>query len=99
MGPAAVGAVDSPARTDFVIRVVKASNMCVTGPDVIKTVTGEDVGMEELGGARAHNETSGVAHYLASDEDDAIDYVQSLVGFLPENNLSDTITYQSEAEP
>ena len=98
MGPAAGGAVYSPALTDFVIMVDKTSNMFVTGPDVIKTVTGEDVGMEELGGARAHNETSGVAHYLASDEDDAIDYVQSLVGFLPENNLSDTITYQSEAE-
>jgi propionyl-CoA carboxylase beta chain len=78
--------------------VDKTSNMFVTGPDVIKTVTGEDVGMEELGGARAHNETSGVAHYLASDEEDAIDYVQSLVGFLPENNLSESITYQSEAE-
>jgi propionyl-CoA carboxylase beta chain len=98
MGPAAGGAVYSPALTDFVIMVDKTSNMFVTGPDVIKTVTGEDVGMEELGGARAHNETSGVAHYLASDEEDAIDYVQSLVGFLPENNLSDTITYQSEAE-
>ena len=98
MGPAAGGAVYSPALTDFVIMVDKTSNMFVTGPDVIKTVTGEDVGMEELGGARAHNETSGVAHYLATDEDDAIDYVQSLVGFLPENNLSDTITYQSEAE-
>ncbi|PWL20093.1 MAG: methylmalonyl-CoA carboxyltransferase [Candidatus Aquiluna sp. XM-24bin5] len=98
MGPAAGGAVYSPALTDFVIMVDKTSNMFVTGPDVIKTVTGEDVGMEELGGARAHNETSGVAHYLASDEEDAIDYVQSLVGFLPENNLSESITYQSEAE-
>jgi propionyl-CoA carboxylase beta chain len=98
MGPAAGGAVYSPALTDFVIMVDKTSNMFVTGPDVIKTVTGEDVGMEELGGARTHNETSGVAHYLADDEADAIDYVKSLVGFLPENNLSETVTYQAESE-
>ena len=98
MGPAAGGAVYSPALTDFVIMVDKTSNMFVTGPDVIKTVTGEDVGMEELGGARTHNETSGVAHYLAEDEEDAMDYAKALVGFLPENNLSDTTVYQSEAE-
>jgi len=98
MGPAAGGAVYSPALTDFVIMVDKTSNMFVTGPDVIKAVTGEDVGMEELGGARTHNETSGVAHYLADDEKDAIDYVQALVGYLPENNLSETVTYQSESE-
>ena len=98
MGPAAGGAVYSPALTDFVIMVDKTSNMFVTGPDVIKAVTGENVGMEELGGARTHNETSGVAHYLADDEEDAIDYVKSLVGYLPENNLSETVTYQSEAE-
>ena len=93
MGPAAGGAVYSPALTDFVIMVDKTSNMFVTGPDVIKTVTGEDVGMEELGGARAHNETSGVAHYLASDEDDAIDYARSLLSYLPENNLSEPERY------
>lgn len=93
MGPAAGGAVYSPALTDFVIMVDKTSNMFVTGPDVIKTVTGEDVGMEELGGARAHNETSGVAHYLASDEEDAIDYARSLLSYLPENNLSEPERY------
>ena len=98
MGPAAGGAVYSPALTDFVIMVDKTSNMFVTGPDVIKTVTGEDVGMEDLGGARTHNETSGVAHYLADDEEDAIDYAKALVGFLPENNLSETTVYQSETE-
>lgn len=98
MGPAAGGAVYSPALTDFVVMVDKTSNMFVTGPDVIKTVTGEDVGMEELGGARAHNETSGVAHYLADDEEDAIDYVRALIGFLPENNLSESTVYQSDAE-
>ena len=93
MGPAAGGAVYSPALTDFVIMVDKTSNMFVTGPDVIKTVTGEDVGMEELGGARTHNETSGVAHYLASDEDDAIDYARTLLSYLPSNNLSETESY------
>lgn len=98
MGPAAGGAVYSPALTDFVIMVDKTSNMFVTGPDVIKTVTGEDVGMEELGGARTHNETSGVAHYLANDEADAIDYAKALIGYLPENNLSDSVTYQSESD-
>ncbi|MFM6971287.1 MAG: acyl-CoA carboxylase subunit beta [Rhodoluna sp.] len=98
MGPAAGGAVYSPALTDFVIMVDKTSNMFVTGPDVIKTVTGEDVGMEELGGARAHNERSGVAHYLADDEDDAIDYARSLLSYLPENNLSETVQYAPEGE-
>jgi propionyl-CoA carboxylase beta chain len=93
MGPAAGGAVYSPALTDFVIMVDKTSNMFVTGPDVIKTVTGEDVGMEELGGARTHNETSGVAHYLASDEDDAIDYARTLLSYLPENNLTESEKY------
>ena len=98
MGPAAGGAVYSPALTDFVIMVDKTSNMFVTGPDVIQAVTGEKVGMEELGGARAHNETSGVAHYLASDEDDAIDYARALLSYLPENNLAETVHYEPEAD-
>ncbi|MEN9752686.1 MAG: hypothetical protein RL670_377, partial [Actinomycetota bacterium] len=96
MGPAAGGAVYSPALTDFVLMVDKTSNMFVTGPDVIKTVTGEDVGMEELGGALTHNKTSGVAHYLASDEEDAIDYARALLSFLPENNLSESTVYEAE---
>jgi len=98
MGPAAGGAVYSPALTDFVVMVDKTSNMFVTGPDVIKTVTGEEVGMEELGGARAHNETSGVAHYLAEDEPDAIDYVRTLVGFLPNNNTTESRQYEPAHE-
>ena len=98
MGPAAGGAVYSPALTDFVIMVDKTSNMFVTGPDVIKTVTGEDVGMEELGGALTHNKTSGVAHYLASDEEDALDYARTLLGFLPENNLAEAPAYAASAE-
>ncbi len=98
MGPAAGGAVYSPALTDFVIMVDKSSHMFVTGPDVIKTVTGEDVGFEELGGALTHNRTSGVSHYLASDEDDALDYARTLLGFLPDNNLADVPEYASEVE-
>ncbi len=98
MGPAAGGAVYSPALTDFVVMVDKTSQMFVTGPDVIKTVTGEDVGMEELGGAYTHNTRSGVAHYLAEDEDDAIDYVRSLLGFLPDNNMAELPDYEHEFE-
>ncbi len=98
MGPAAGGAVYSPALTDFVIMVDKTSQMFVTGPDVIKTVTGEDVGMEELGGALTHNSVSGVSHYLASDEDDALDYARALLGFLPQNNLAELPVYDSEIE-
>ncbi|MDP9393551.1 MAG: acyl-CoA carboxylase subunit beta [Actinomycetota bacterium] len=89
MGPCAGGAVYSPAITDFTVMVDKTSHMFITGPDVIKTVTGEDVGFEELGGARTHNTTSGNAHYLASDENDAIDYVKALLAHLPSNNLED----------
>ncbi|REF30439.1 acyl-CoA carboxylase subunit beta [Calidifontibacter indicus] len=87
MGPCAGGAVYSPAITDFTVMVDQTSHMFITGPDVIKTVTGEDVGFEELGGARTHNSRSGVAHYMGSDEDDAIAYVKSLLSYLPPNNL------------
>jgi propionyl-CoA carboxylase beta chain len=96
MGPAAGGAVYSPALTDFIIMVDKTSNMFVTGPDVIKTVTGEEVGFEELGGALTHNQTSGVSHYLASDEPDALDYARTLIGFLPDNNLAEAPIYDSD---
>ncbi|GAA0958466.1 acyl-CoA carboxylase subunit beta [Frigoribacterium faeni] len=98
MGPAAGGAVYSPALTDFVIMVDKTSHMFVTGPDVIKTVTGEDVGFEELGGALTHNKVSGVSHYLASDEDDALDYARSLLSFLPDNNLSEPQIFERTVE-
>lgn len=89
LGPSAGGAVYSPALTDFIVMADGTSNMFITGPDVIRSVTGEDVGFEELGGARTHNERSGVAHYMGADEDDAIDYVRSLISYLPQNNLSD----------
>jgi len=97
-GPAAGGAVYSPALTDFVIMVDKTSQMFVTGPDVIKTVTGEDVGMEELGGALTHNKVSGVSHYLASDEPDALDYARTLLSYLPDNNLAELPVFDSEVE-
>ena len=87
VGPCAGGAVYSPAITDFTVMVDQTSHMFITGPDVIKTVTGEDVGFEELGGARTHNTRSGVAHYMASDEHDALAYVRSLLSYLPPNNL------------
>src|SRR5271163_194786 len=89
MGPCAGGAVYSPALTDFTIMVDKESHMFITGPDVIRAVTGEEVGFEELGGARTHNTRTGVAHYLAGDETDALDYVRELLAHLPSNNLSD----------
>jgi propionyl-CoA carboxylase beta chain len=89
MGPCAGGAVYSPAITDFTVMVDQTSHMFITGPEVIKTVTGEDIGFEELGGARTHNAVSGNAHYLGSDEKDALDYVKDLLSYLPSNNLSD----------
>jgi propionyl-CoA carboxylase beta chain len=89
MGAAAGGHVYSPALTDFVVMVDQTSQMFITGPDVIKTVTGEDVTMEELGGGRTHNTKSGNAHYLGTDEDDAISYVRTLLSYLPQNNLED----------
>ncbi len=100
MGSCAGGHVYSPAVTDFTVMVDGTSNMFITGPDVIKTVTGEDVTMEELGGARTHNTKSGNAHYMASDEDDAIDYVKALLSYLPQNNLDDAPVYlESEMGP
>lgn len=90
LGPCAGGAVYSPAITDFTIMVNETSHMFITGPDVIKAVTGEDVGMEELGGAQTHNAKTGNSHYLAENEDDALDYVKALLSYLPSNNMDET---------
>lgn len=98
MGSCAGGHVYSPAVTDFTIMVDGTSNMFITGPDVIKTVTGEDVSMEELGGARTHNTKSGNAHYMGSDEADAIEYVKALLSFLPQNNLDESPTFDDPAD-
>jgi propionyl-CoA carboxylase beta chain len=98
MGPCAGGAVYSPAVTDFTVMVDQTSHMFITGPDVIKTVTGEDVGFEELGGARTHNTKSGNAHYLAADEEDAVSYVRALLSYLPSNNLDEPPALAREVE-
>ena len=98
MGSCAGGHVYSPAVTDFTVMVDGTSNMFITGPDVIKTVTGEDVTMEELGGARTHNTKSGNAHYMASDEEDAIEYVKALLSYLPQNNLDEPVVYDEVAD-
>ncbi|MBA2530577.1 MAG: acyl-CoA carboxylase subunit beta [Nocardioidaceae bacterium] len=97
MGACAGGHVYSPAVTDFTVMVDQTSHMFITGPDVIKTVTGEDVTFEELGGARTHNTKSGNAHFLGSDEADALDYVKALLGYLPSNNLDEPPTYECQA--
>ncbi len=89
MGPCAGGAVYSPAITDFTLMVEGTSHMFITGPDVIKTVTGEDVSFEDLGGAQAHGVKSGVAHYQAKDEQDCIDFARELLSYLPSNNLEE----------
>ncbi|EAP97475.1 propionyl-CoA carboxylase complex B subunit [Janibacter sp. HTCC2649] len=94
MGPCAGGAVYSPAVTDFTVMVDQTSHMFITGPDVIKTVTGEDVGFEELGGARTHNSKSGVAHYMGTDEEDAIEYVKALLSYLPSNNMEEPPSFE-----
>ena len=90
LGPCAGGSAYSPALTDFTIMVNETSHMFITGPDVIKTVTGEEVDMEELGGARTHNTKTGNSHYLAENESDAIDYVKALLSYLPSNNMDST---------
>ncbi len=87
MGPCAGGAVYSPAMTDFVFQVDGTSHMFITGPDVIKTVTGEEVSFEELGGAITHASKSGVTHFVAHNGDDALDAVRYLISFLPQNNM------------
>lgn len=87
MGPCAGGAVYSPALTDFVFMTAANSQMFITGPQVIKAVTGEDVTMENLGGASVHNTISGVAHFLAQTDEDCLAQVRRLVGFIPSNNL------------
>ena len=89
MGPCAGGAVYSPAITDFILMVEGTSYMFVTGPDVIKTVTHEDVTKEELGGAMTHNATSGVAHFAVADDRECLQLIRELLGYLPRNNLDD----------
>lgn len=98
MGPCAGGAVYSPAITDFVFMVENTSQMFITGPQVIKTVTGEDVSFETLGGANTHNTISGVAHFKSADEHECINEIKRLLSFLPENNLSTAPSYSFSDE-
>src|SRR6478609_4031822 len=99
MGPCAGGAVYSPAITDFIFMVKETSHMFITGPDVIKTVTGEEVGFEELGGAMSHNTKSGVAHFASENEDACLEDCRYLIGFLPQNNLQTAPRAQPTDDP
>jgi propionyl-CoA carboxylase beta chain len=99
MGPCAGGAVYSPAITDFVFMVKGTSHMFITGPDVIKAVTGEEVTFEELGGATTHASRSGIAGFIAEDETDCLAQVRYLLSFLPSNNLEDPPAYLSRDDP
>jgi propionyl-CoA carboxylase beta chain len=98
MGPCAGGAVYSPAITDFTLMVEGTSHMFITGPDVIKTVTGEEVSFEDLGGAHAHNAKSGVAHYQAKDEDDCLEFARELLSYLPSNNMDDPPSFDGSLD-
>lgn len=89
MGPCAGGAVYSPALTDFIFMVKKSSHMFITGPDVVKAVTGEEVTFEELGGAMTHNTVSGVAHMAAESEEDCLYLIREMMSYLPSNNMED----------
>ena len=99
MGPSAGGAVYSPALTDWIFMVDKTSYMFITGPDVIKAVTRESVTKEALGGAMAHNTTSGVAHFCEPDDSTCLEHIRELLGFLPQNNLAEPPRCVSSDDP
>src|ERR687891_865440 len=99
MGPSAGGAVYSPAVTDFIFMVEETSNMFITGPEVIKTVTGEDVTFEELGGAQTHASRSGIASFTSENEEECLQQVRYLLSFLPSNNLEDPPSFAAGDDP
>ena len=99
LGPCAGGAVYSPAMTDFIFMVREKSHMFITGPDVVRTVTGEEVTLEELGGAGSHSTKSGVATFVADSEADVLDQVKILLGYLPSNNLEVTPRAEPDGDP
>ena len=99
LGPCAGGAVYSPAMTDFIFMVREKSHMFITGPDVVKTVTGEEVTLEELGGAGSHSSKSGVATFVSDSEEEVLDEVKYLLSFLPSNNLEQTPIVESTDDP
>lgn len=98
-GPCAGGAVYSPAMTDFILMTEKISQMFITGPEIIKTVTGEDVTFEQLGGAITHATKSGVAHCVAADEDDLVEQTKTLFSYIPQNNLEDAPRFACDDDP
>ena len=99
MGPCAGGAVYSPALTDFIIMVDKTSHMFITGPEVIKTVLGQEVSFEDLGGARVHSQTSGVAHFIVGNEEEGMATIKKLFSYLPSNNMEDPPVAEAGDDP
>ena len=99
MGPCAGGAVYSPALTDFIFMVKNTSQMFITGPQVIKSVTGEEVTAEQLGGAITHNSTSGVAHFAAENEEECIAQIRALLSYIPNNNLEEPPVFDTGDDP
>ena len=99
VGPSAGGAVYSPAMTDFVIMVEKVGTMFVTGPDVVKTVLGEEISFEDLGGAMTHGAKSGVAHFVAKNEYECMDYIKKLLSYLPQNNSQEPPIIKTDDDP
>ena len=99
LGPAAGGATYSPALTDFIFMVKNIGQMYITGPEVIKAVTGEQVSQEELGGAEAHASKSGVAHFINDSEEDCFNQVRKLIEFLPQNNLDEPNPENEHIDP
>lgn len=99
MGPTAGGAVYSPAMTDWVFMVKGSSYMFITGPEVIKSVTGEDINFEDLGGAMTHNEKSGVAHFACESDEDALNRIKKLLSYLPSNNMEDPPVINTGDDP
>ena len=99
IGPSAGGAVYSPAMTDFVVMVNKTASMFVTGPDVVKTVLGESVSFDQLGGAITHGTKSGVAHFVAQNEFECMDYVKNILSFIPQNNTDVPLIITNKDDP
>ncbi|MCG8566409.1 MAG: methylmalonyl-CoA carboxyltransferase, partial [Desulfobacterales bacterium] len=99
MGPTAGGAVYSPAMTDFIFMVKDSSYMFITGPNVIKAVTGEEISFEDLGGAMAHNEKSGVAHFACERDEDALDQIKKMLSYLPSNNMEEPPITATDDDP
>ena len=99
MGPTAGGAVYSPAMTDYIFMVKNTSYMFIAGPNVIKAVTGEEISFEDLGGAMAHNEKSGSAHFACENDADALDQIKKLLSYLPGNNMEDPPRVPSTDDP